>query len=130
MPRPLLQSPRAWLLAAGPVLLAALAACDLLPKSAETAKAVQQRLVGQPVGDFFARAGQPKTRLPKMDGSTDYVWESITRPGGAAFATIEDRICRMFLAVDARGSVTAVEILYDDPGRSGISRCRELVEAR
>lgn len=116
-------------LAAALALCAVLAACDLLPKSTDNLKAIQQRLVGQPVGDFFTRAGQPKTRYPKLDGATDYVWESISRPGGAAFATIEDRICRMFLAVDPRGTVTAVEILYDDPGRGSTSRCREIVEA-
>ena len=83
MPPSPLRSPRLRLALAFAVAVP-MAACELLPKSTDNLKAVQQRLVGQPVGDFFARAGQPKTRLPKMDGANLKVHAvEVTYPPGA-----------------------------------------------
>ncbi len=118
--------PAAALVVTGAALLAA---CGALPQG-DMEKSIQQVLVGTPIGDFFTRAGLPRSRYPKSDGSAEYLWESIDRPGGAAFATIDERICRMNISVDAKGIVTTLTVLYDDPGRGGSSRCKEIVGAR
>ncbi len=120
---------RPFIAAASAVVLTTLAGCELFKTNPETLGTVNRRVTGMPAGDFFDRYGRPGTRSETADGGAVYSWESpgaYARPG---FAGVDEKICRLSLTADRRGRITGATIVFDAPGHTGLSRCREIFAA-
>ena len=107
-------------------LLFPLAGCELLKGDRDVLTRVNERVLGMPAGEFFDRYGPASSRTEGAGGTMDYLWTSpvgYARPGVIG---LDDRVCRLHLASDARGRIAHVEVLFDPPGLKSTSRCAEI----
>lgn len=106
--------------------LVAVAGCELLKHNEEATTVINRRAIGMPAGEFFDRFGRPGKRLEASDGSAVYDWVSSVPEAPPGPEGRDDRLCRLKVSVDKRGRISAVEILFDAPGRKSTSRCSEV----
>ncbi len=110
-------------------LIVALGGCELFKTHEDVQAVVNQRAIGVPVGDFFDRYGSAASRTPVADGTTEYVWFSAVGYAKTGPADPAEHVCKLSLTADPRGRISRVEILYDAPGLTGTSRCKEIFAA-
>ncbi len=124
MPRPSRHFPPALLV----VLLSGLAACSSL-RGPDPQGVVDRKLVGTPVGDFFARHGAPRGRALGADGRHSFVWESGFEGVGIGPRAGAGLHCRLHLVSDADGRIVAATIVSDMPGERHVSSyCLDLLD--
>jgi len=107
----------------------ALAACGLLKPDPDVQAVVTKRLLGMSAGEFVDRFGRVSGRTEMPDGSTEFNWQSETGLIRAGPSVQDEPVCRLHIAVDGRGRIQSVVILFDSPGKASTSRCREIFEA-
>ena len=110
-------------------LVVALGGCGLFKTNEDVAAVVNKRAVGTPVGDFFDRYGRAALRNPLGDGTIEYVWLSSVGFQKSGPEELAEHVCKLHLTADQRGRISSVEVLYDAPGFTGTSRCREIFAA-
>ena len=111
-------------------LLLAGAGCGLFKTNEEAQAAINQRVVGMPVGEFFDRYGRAGIRDPQLDGTTEYKWISeITTTPNSGFYGMDDRTCTLRIVAGKDGRIVVASILQDMPGRTSTSRCLEMFKA-
>jgi hypothetical protein len=88
---------------------------------------VNQRLLGTPVADFFARHGRPGARIEAADGSVAFDWHGGLKSVQAGPYGSEESICWLRITADRSGRIVAAPIFRDGQGERGISRCVELL---
>ena len=115
-------------LAAAPLVLA-LAGCELFKGNQEVLAVINGRVIGMSAGEFFDRYGRARSRSEIGDGSVAYDWVSAVGYARPGFEGLDDRICRLRLKSDARGRMSEVDVVFDAPGRTSTSRCREIFAA-
>lgn len=111
-------------------LLLTIAGCSVFKTNEEAQGAINQRVVGMSVGDFFDRYGSWKTRQVQPDGAVEYAWISaITTDAYKGFYGLDDRTCSMRVIADKNGRILTATIVDDMPGRTTTSRCLEIFKA-
>jgi len=111
-------------------LLLAIAGCSVFKTNEEGQAALNQRVVGMSVGDFFERYGSWKTRQVQPDGAVEYAWISATTaPPNNGFYGLDDRTCSIKIIADKNGRILTATIVDDMPGRTTTSRCTEIFRA-
>lgn len=122
---------RTGLAATGLALLATMAGCSGFRADPGAQAALNQRIVGQPSGDFFATYGPWKGRAEQPDGTVAYEWISAIGPTpNSGFYGLDDRTCELRLVAARNGRITEATVYRDMPGRISTSRCAELFNAR
>ena len=111
------------------IVLAALPGCELMKRNEETMTVINRRAIGMHAGDFFQRYGRPGDKRERGDGTTEYAWVSSVPYAPPGPSGLDDRLCRLGVTVDAKGLVSAVQILFDAPGLKSTSRCSEIFAA-
>jgi hypothetical protein len=114
---------------AAALTLSTLAGCELMKPNLEAQAAINQRVVGMPVGDFQQQFGRFRTRTEQPDGTTTYNWESAIGRTPAGQVGPDDHICKLFLTANAGGRIDTALILLDAQGNKSNSRCREIFAA-
>ena len=115
-------------LAAAP-LLVALGGCELLKHNQDALAVVNARAIGTPSGAFFDRYGRPWSRRELADGGMQYDWISSVPYARAGPEGLDEHICKLRLAADKGGRISAVQIQFDAPGLKSTSRCGEIFAA-
>jgi len=111
-------------------LLLAIAGCSIFKTNEEAQAAINQRVIGMQVGDFFDRYGRWKLREVQADGSVEYSWVSAIGPTtNSGNYGLDDRTCTLKLLADKNGRILTATILQDMPGRTSTSRCLEMFKA-
>jgi hypothetical protein len=110
-------------------ILVAVGGCEVFKTNADVLASVNRRALDTPVGAFFDRYGNPASRTPLADGTTEYVWLSRVGYATTGPKELDEHSCRLHLTADQRGRISRVEILYDAPGLKSTSRCREIFDA-
>jgi len=109
------------------VLLLA-SACATRNQADTSQAAVNAKVVGLSAGEFFDRYGRPLSRLEKTDGTLVFDWTGGSVRVAAGVYGPEEKICRLKIAADRNGRITAAEILRDGQGERQLSRCVELLQ--
>ena len=123
------ESPTAALRAAAILsLLLAIAGCSVFKTNEEAQAAINQRVVGMSVGDFFDRYGPAKLRCRNSTApsSTPGSRPSAEKPPNSGFYGLDDRTCTLKLVASRDGKIATATILQDMPGRTSTSRCLEV----
>ena len=111
-------------------LLLAIAGCSVFKTNEEAQTAINQRVVGMSVGDFFERYGSWKARQVQPDGAVEYAWISaIGATPNSGFYGLDDRTCSVRIIADKNGRILTATIVDDMPGRTTTSRCTEIFRA-
>jgi hypothetical protein len=111
-------------------LLLAIAGCSVFKTNEEGQAALNQRVVGMSVGDFFERYGSWKTRQVQPDGAVEYAWISAIGPTtNSGYYGLDDRTCSVRIIADKNGRILTASIVEDMPGRTTTSRCTEIFKA-
>jgi hypothetical protein len=111
-------------------LLLAIAGCSVFKTNEEAQVAINQRVVGTSVGDFFERYGSWKARQVQPDGAVEYAWISaIGATPNSGFYGLDDRTCSVRIIADKNGRILTATIVDDMPGRTTTSRCTEIFRA-
>jgi hypothetical protein len=114
---------------AAALLVGGVAGCELLKHNEEALATINKRVIGMPAGEFFDRYGRAQSRSEGPDGSMDYEWTSAVPYAKAGPDSLDERICTLRIGSDARGRIARVAVVYDAPGRTSTSRCREIFAA-
>ena len=114
---------------AAAALLIGLAGCELLKHNEEALAIINARVLGKPAGEFFDRYGRAFNRVQAGVDATLYDWTSDIPLAAPGPESRDERICRLRLTVDKAGRVSAVQVLFDAPGRKSASRCGEIFAA-
>ena len=111
-------------------LLLAIAGCSVFKTNEEAQVAINQRVVGTSVGDFFERYGSWKARQVQPDGAVEYAWISAIGPTtNSGYYGLDDRTCSVKVIADKNGRILTATIVEDMPGRTTTSRCMEIFKA-
>ena len=116
--------------AAALAVLLALPGCSLFAGRDDVQVVVTKAAVGMSAGEFFSRHGPGYNRTEQLDETTTYDWASAiggTVPGPNS---LDERVCRLHLIVDAKGRIIVATIRQDNPGRVSTSRCTEIFTGR
>ena len=111
------------------IVLAALPGCEMMKRNEEASNVINRRAIGMHAGEFFDRYGHPGDKRERSDGSAEYSWVSSVPYAPPGPSGLDDRLCRLNVAVDSKGLVSAVQILFDAPGLKSTSRCSEIFAA-
>jgi hypothetical protein len=114
---------------AAAVLLVGVGGCELLKHNEEALAVINARVLGKPAGEFFDRYGRASKRTEVGVDATVYDWTSDIPLAAPGPESRDERICQLRLTVDKRGRVSAVQVLFDSPGKKSTSRCGEIFAA-
>jgi hypothetical protein len=106
-----------------------LGGCELLKHNEEALSIINARVLGKPAGEFFDRYGRASKRIEAGVDATVYDWASDIPLAAPGPDSRDERICKLRLTVDKAGRVSAVQVLFDAPGRKSTSRCGEIFAA-
>jgi len=112
------------------LLLCSVAACGIFKTDEETQAIINRRIVGISIGDFADAFGSPDRRSPQVDGTTSFVWMSRTGPASTGFAPLDDVRCVLAIVADGRGRIVTAQVVRDDLGQGGASRCDAVFKAK
>ena len=110
-------------------LLLAVAGCSVFKTNEAAQAAINQRVVGMSVGDFFDRYGSWNRRDPQLDGTVEYAWVSAITdkpPNAGLYGGLDDRTCSLKVVAGRNGKIVTATIVSDGPGRTSNSRCTEV----
>lgn len=114
---------------AAATLVIGLGGCELLKHNDEALAIINARVLGKPAGEFFDRYGRASKRIELGADATVYEWTSDIPLAAPGPESRDERICKLHLTVDKAGRVSAVQVLFDSPGKKSASRCGEIFAA-
>ena len=92
-------------------------------------QAVNQRVLGLRLGEFFERYGAPTRREESTDGVLGFNWSSPNRYVAAGPVGPEEQFCRLRVVTERNGRIASATIVRDGRGTRHQSRCVEIFGA-
>lgn len=114
------------LLTVVPVLLSGCGAFFRINAEDDPQLAVNRRVVGMRLGEFFERYGAPSRREESAEGVVGFNWGSAGRYVAAGPVGPEEQYCRLRILADRDGRIVSAPITRDGRGERRQSRCVEI----